>query len=436
MTKATFGSRQGWRVALQPGRAVATPAVAHGLVLVGGGFGSHDFYAFDARSGDLAWHLKTKDDGPTAAVAWDGHVVFNTESCTLMVTDIARGRVVAERWLGDPLLAQPAVAHGRVFMVFPDRGAHWLGAFTLPALEPLWKTRVSHDVISAPVCAEGSVWLSTFDGAVWCVDEGSGAIKWTRPLGATSAPWVAGGSVYVAHRADRYAHHGAGAGVSPHDGSVPSNPVERTARFQSENGDLASAWNPKAAPYLEERWGEARKSRSAQEDASVGFGHAPASAKLHMSADLVGERTVSGTWRFQGSRPVTAGGLLFDSSGDRLEAHDLGSNALVWSWDGDRSVDGERRLTPPAVANGRVWAGTWAGSVRSWDAASGARRWEVPVGAPCHWQPVVADGWVYAGLEDGSLVGFRTDDPADDGWPMWGGGPGHNGLDAPAATAG
>jgi len=133
---------------------------------------------------------------------------------------------------------------------------------------------------------------------------------------------------------------------------------------------------------------------------------------------------------------VTAGGLLFDSSGDRLEAHDLSGNALVWSWDGDRSVDGERCLTPPAVANGRVWAGTWAGSVRSWDAASGAPRWEVPVGAPCHWQPVVADGWVYAGLEDGSLVGFRTDDPADDGWPMWGGGPGHNGLDAPAATAG
>jgi len=53
--------------------------------------------------------------------------------------------------------------------------------------------------------------------------------------------------------------------------------------------------------------------------------------------------------------------------------------------------------------------------------------WDVPVRAPCHWQPVVSDGWVFAGLEDGSLVGFRTGDELDDGWPMWGGGPGHNG---------
>ena len=35
--------------------------------------------------------------------------------------------------------------------------------------------------------------------------------------------------------------------------------------------------------------------------------------------------------------------------------------------------------------------------------------------------------WVYAGTSNGRLIAFRTDDPADDGWPMWGGGPGHNG---------
>src|SRR5213076_3032191 len=155
-----------------------------------------------------------------------------------------------------------------------------------------------------------------------------------------------------------------------------------------------------------------RKQASLAEDAQVGFGSAPASAKLGSAEELIGEATVSRTWRFQGSRPVVASGMLFDTSGNRLEARDLATDAVVWSYGGDGSVDGERCLTAPAVANDRVWVGTWGGSIRCWDARSGHELWVVPVGAPCHWQPVVARGWVYAGLEDGSLVGFDTGDPA------------------------
>jgi outer membrane protein assembly factor BamB len=79
------------------------------------------------------------------------------------------------------------------------------------------------------------------------------------------------------------------------------------------------------------------------------------------------------------------------------------------------------------VSNGRVLAGTWDGRIISWDATSGAVRREIRVGAPCHWQPVMVDGWIYAGLEDGTLVAVDTGDAENDGWPMWGGGPGHNG---------
>jgi outer membrane protein assembly factor BamB len=121
-------------------------------------------------------------------------------------------------------------------------------------------------------------------------------------------------------------------------------------------------------------------------------------------------------------------GLLFDSTGDRLEARNAETGSLEWSWGDAREFAGERRLSAPAAANGRVWAGTWDGRVISWDAASGEVRWQVPVSAPCPWQPAVSNGWVYAGLADGSLVGFHTGDLADDGWAMWGGGPGHNGV--------
>src|SRR6266571_881348 len=121
----------GWRITLEPQRAVPTPAVARGRIFVGGGFGSYDFYALDGGTGAQVWHLGTTDDGPTAAVLADGLVVFNTESCTLEIVEAVSGKVVWEKWLGDPLLAQPAVMSGRIFMVYPKRGQHWLGAFTL-----------------------------------------------------------------------------------------------------------------------------------------------------------------------------------------------------------------------------------------------------------------------------------------------------------------
>src|ERR1051325_6431673 len=201
-------------------------------------------------------------------------------------------------------------------------------------------------------------------------------------MGATSAPWIDRGAVYVAHRPDRDGKPGRPTG----------EPVERTARLGAERGELACAWPVKEAPYLDKRWGAKRKEASLLADAAVGFGSAPAAAKLGDAEGLIGGGTGSGSWR------------------------------------GGRTVDGERHLTAPAVANDRVWAGTWGGSICCWDARSGHERWIVPVGAPCHWQPVVAAGWVYAGLEDGSLVGFETGDPGDDGWPMWGGGAGHNGA--------
>ena len=106
------GRFRGWKVAIPGRRSLATPAVVDGRVFVGGGFGSYDFYAFDARDGRLAWQYQTSDDGPTAAAVAEGHVVFNTESCELEVLTV-EGAPVWKKWLGDPLMSMPAVAAGR-----------------------------------------------------------------------------------------------------------------------------------------------------------------------------------------------------------------------------------------------------------------------------------------------------------------------------------
>jgi outer membrane protein assembly factor BamB len=91
---ATRDLKKGWLIEIPGNRPIATPAYWQGMLFVGGGYGSYEFYAFDAKTGKLIWKVKTKDDGPTAAVVEDGLVAFNTESCTVMVLDAKTGKLV------------------------------------------------------------------------------------------------------------------------------------------------------------------------------------------------------------------------------------------------------------------------------------------------------------------------------------------------------
>jgi outer membrane protein assembly factor BamB len=112
------GLRNGWKVTIPGRRPLATLAVADGRLFLGGGFGSYDFYALDAATGQVLWQYQTEDDGPTAAVMHEGCVAFNTECCELEVLTV-EGKPVWKRWLGDPLMSTPAVAGGRIYL-FPS----------------------------------------------------------------------------------------------------------------------------------------------------------------------------------------------------------------------------------------------------------------------------------------------------------------------------
>jgi outer membrane protein assembly factor BamB len=385
-----FEPFHGWRWSVSPARSIATPAAQGNSVLFGGGFGSHEIYCVDARSGTTRWELRLRDDGPTAATLLDGTAFLNTESCTLVAVDIATGKLLWERWLGDPLLAQPAAADGRVFMAWPARGRHALGAFACDSGAQLWAAEVEADIITAPIVEGARVYVTTFDGCVSCFDARSGERRWTRDLQATSAPWIFRDDAFVAHRRDIASRGRMRARASAT--SEEAMALEAITRLKAAAGHDSGMYPPKDARYLSSRYGAARKSAFGREDAAVGFGSAPAAAKLHFARSLIGEAHVSRAWRFQGSRPVVANGVLFE---------------------------------------------TWDGRILSLDAATGRERWSIDVGAPVHWQPILCAGRVFAGLENGDVIGFATGDAGDDGWPMWGGGPGHNGPEHTASdTAG
>ncbi len=412
----TKSGKSGWKARIPGKRALATPAVVDGMVYIGGGFGSREFYAFHASTGKPAWALSLSDDGPTAAVVAEGRVVFNTESCTLFVVDAKTGKQLWSRWLGDPLLSQPAVHAGVVYMAYPGAGGHRLIALGLERGEKQWEVPIAGDIISAPVVDGDSVYLTTFDGTVYRYGIAKGDLMWKQAMQATSAPWIENGEVHVAQR-------------EANGTQTPDEGLRTVTKDGVSKGGLKAK---KSAPYLDAKVqdGSRYAAKQAADDSSVGFGGgAPSTAKAPAAKANTGIGSVRGLWEFQGSRPMKLGKKSFASQGDVFRGIDADSGAVLWEkkLDGDVGKLGGHLASPPAFANGKLVVGTTAGNIVAFDAEGGSEIFRYEAGEEIRFQPALVGGRVFVGTATGTLISIATGDASLDGWSMWGGGPEHNG---------
>jgi outer membrane protein assembly factor BamB len=417
---------RGWKLTLPGGRPLASPAVVEGTVFLGGGFGSYEFYAVDAATGQVRWQYQTEDDGPTAAVVAEGRVIFNTESCELEVLTV-EGCRAWKHWLGDPLLSMPAVDQGRVFMAYPDsRGdrRHYLACFALADGRQLWRQPIPGEIITCPVLADGQVYLTCLDGTLACFEQDGGQPLWQEARQATSAPAVWNNQCYFSQR---------------HEQATPeaaAQQMEWLARKYAAAGTPTEPFlgTAAAADYLDHAKRERRSpsyKMHAALDGGVGFGGHKGDAKIHQAMGHLGTAHVFGVWTYQGSKPFLAGDRLYSGQGDTVHCADPGSKDVFWKRklrQGDQKADLlDSMLTPPAVANGKLFLGTTDGRVLCLSATSGETLWEVSVGEPVLFQPAVAGGRVYVPTGAGSLFCLETGDARDDGWLMWGATAAHNG---------
>jgi Ca-activated chloride channel family protein len=192
--------RSGWKVQIPGNRPLATVAYEDGLIFVGGGYGSYEFYALEAKTGKLAWMFKTGDDGPTAAVVRKGYVVFNTESCIIYVLRAKTGEKVWEKWLGDPLMSQPAIDDEYVY---------------------------------------GSVYITCFDGTVYRHNTKDGKLVWSQKKQATCAPTIYNNRIFVSLRQELK------------DGDKIKQ-YEGMATLDDRDGEQQQKelWSKREAPYL------------------------------------------------------------------------------------------------------------------------------------------------------------------------------------------
>ncbi len=396
-SRFTFdGFHRGWLARLPNGHQhLLTPLYGDGKVFLGGGFSSHQMFAYDARTGEREWAAAASDGGPTAAILEDGKVIFNTESCTIFAVDARTGRQRWSRWLGDPLMSQPAAANGLVFSGHIVDGQSpggltpgvtgWgtgggrryaFSALALSSGAPRWTRSISADVMNAPVLDEDSVFFTTMDGVVYRLDQRTGQVRWRQNVRATSAPWLHGETVHLSVRAS----------------SEGGERRERAIILGKERGETVREHEPVIAEFLRGR-----------PDGSVTSG-----------------------WAYEGSRPSIVDGRIYQTIGDEVHCRDADTGELLWRRRYPTQVRG-RPASPPAVAGAQLVFGTQDGVLFGLDIDTGMTTWAYDVGEPIAAQPTVAHGWVYAATTRGGLVGLEVSDASFDGWHMWGGNARHNG---------
>ena len=100
----------GFQVKFASSTTITTPTVYDRAVIVSGGFGSRELYAFEAQSGAQRWAINLNDDGPSSAACERGVCVVNTESCTIFAIAADTGASLWSYYLGDPLTSAPTDA--------------------------------------------------------------------------------------------------------------------------------------------------------------------------------------------------------------------------------------------------------------------------------------------------------------------------------------
>ncbi len=358
-------------VAKLPGASkVPTPAYYRGKIYTGG-YGTYELHALAADTGKTEWSLHLSDDGPTAPACEDGVCVFNTYSCTMFGVDAETGEHLWSWWLGSPQLATPVIAGDSVYTSYPGDGPP--GARFV---------------------------LASFDLK-------TGAPKWRRWIDGevNSTPVAHGGHIYVATQMGTLYDFSAAKGdvVAVRSNRIASPPVITAEAILYGREELPRANDMIVTAH-------------------------PVFPELEV-AEMPRRQAVKPR-----PRPLVAAHRLVTVERGVVVASDRSSGRRLWQ----HRLSGElpAEVSAPLLYAGRsILLATAAGNVLRMEPDSGAVTTTFQLGqGPLASQPIVHDGWIYAGTTDGSLVAHDTGHPELTGWEMLGGGPDRRGTADPEAS--
>lgn len=244
-------------------------------------------------------------------------------------------------------------------------------------------------------------------------DATSGKILSAVRTGGTAAPTLVAGKVVVPRRSDI------------------GGQVRESISVQTKNLEEEKVYNDVVATYLDysvQRLSSMDK-KAEELDAGNGFGAAPAASGYVAASANVGQARVSTMQAFQGSRILHRNGFNYNCMGDELFCTNMKTGEKAWSvkLKGDLKKVGGFLGTPPVLAGDRLILATYDGRILLIDPDKGEITKEYRVEGNIRFQPIVVDGLIYAGTQQGRMICIDTGDKKLTGWPMWGGNAQHTG---------
>jgi outer membrane protein assembly factor BamB len=418
----------GYCIQLASQTNIPTPAVVNGSLYLSGGFGSKQYYSFDAATGQLKWAINLDDDGPSSPAIEDGIIVFNTESCTIFACDLVTGKQIWSWYLGDPLMSMPTIANGIVYTSYPANyegtavqtakdsankqlsifPSHVLIALDLKTGNILWQKWIDSDIMSAPVAKDNLLYVTTFSGALYKIKQKTGDILEAKAMRATSAPvFDRNNELIVSRRTDKAGDSVASEGIMLRGMSNGGYIYKKEARYLDNKVQVVSGL----------------KAEATKMDAGNGFSSGAPSSANWKAADMnIGQSNVASLQSFQGSRSIYNNGNLYNTMGDEIVCTDS-TGKVKWKYalDGDLDKQGGFMGTPPIYANGHIIIATLSGEVLIMDAKTGKIIKKYVINDPVRYQPIVEKGWIYVTTDNSKLYAINTGNPAISGWNMWGG---------------
>jgi outer membrane protein assembly factor BamB len=267
---------------------------------------------------------------------------------------------------GAVVYASPVVADGFVFIPSYDGKLYALDEYTGSLI---WSFATGSNIVATPAVGNGMVYLASKDFYVYGLDENTGSVIWRTPNIApvVSSPVPADGKLFYGTLYSPSAGRAEFLALNPQDGTV--------------------LWRQTITDYIE--------GSSAVSNGRVFFGIGARSPALVVALN---ETTGTQLWAYGSAlattittAPATANGNVFvglDST--RFLALNQATGAIVWSF----NTPAGSNATTPAIYNGVVYFGTGQGTVYARNATTGVQVWSytTPTGGAVTSSPAIALG--------------------------------------------
>lgn len=352
---------QKWRFTIKS-RIVSSPAVAEGAVY----FEAYDgfLYALDASSGTQRWKFKTEGEHRYTAKNLHGMQ--------------PAGETRPDPW--DSYLSSPAVWKGAVYFGSGDGNIYAVDAAT-GALK--WKFHTDDVVHASPAIADGMLFLGSWDGYFYALDVATGAQKWRfktgddpefhNHIGIESSAAVVDGTVYFGCR-------------DAHVYALDEFTGEKKWAYTEPNGSWVNT-SPAVSNGVV-YFGNSYGGQLFAADARTG--------KILYTIGFKG-------WPIYSSPAIAGGTLYVGSTAGTLNAVNLDSHAVAWTFATEASKANLPTFSKPDGTAGYFEA---FGSTGFYDdVVAGYERLE-SVG-PVISSPVVVGNTVYFGSSDGNLYALE-----------------------------